>query len=50
LVVVALAGSRSFSQETLIAAGFDGLIPTPVKINRLPFQVRTYLERKENVA
>jgi signal transduction histidine kinase/CheY-like chemotaxis protein len=50
LKVVALAGSDAFTQETLVAAGFDGLIPTPVKINRLPFQVRTCLERKENVA
>ena len=50
LVVVALAAACSFSQEKMVTAGFDGLIPTPVKINRLPSQVRTYLERKENVA
>ena len=50
LSLIALAGSKTVDPALIREAGFDGLIATPVQINRLPHQVRTYLERKEHVA
>jgi len=48
--LVALAGAETMDPVVIRESGFDGLIATPVQINRLPHQVRSYLERKENVA
>ncbi len=48
--LVAMAGTEATDPATIRDSGFDGLIAAPVQINRLPQQVRSYLERKENVA
>jgi signal transduction histidine kinase/CheY-like chemotaxis protein len=48
--LVALADAQTTDPEVIRESGFDGLIATPVQINKLPGQVRSYLERKEHVA
>ncbi len=48
--LVAMAGAETTDPEVIQESGFAGLIATPVQINRLPHQVRSYLERKEHVA
>ena len=50
VALVALAGTEMTDPAVVRESGFDGLIATPVQINKLPNQVRTYLERKEHVA
>ncbi|MBD3867437.1 MAG: hybrid sensor histidine kinase/response regulator [Acidobacteria bacterium] len=50
VALVALAGTEMTDPAVIRKSGFDGLIATPVQINKLPSQVRTYLERKEHVA
>ena len=48
--LVAMAGAETTDPVVIQEFGFDGLIAAPVQINRLPHQVRSYLERKEHVA
>jgi signal transduction histidine kinase/CheY-like chemotaxis protein len=48
--LVAMAGAEATDPVVIQESGCDGLIAAPVQINRLPHQVRSYLERKEHVA
>ena len=50
VALVALADEQTTDPAVIRKSGFDGLIATPVQINKLPSQVRSYLDRKEHVA